>query len=308
MGSFSGFECICLCFLGWGPESNSFGPGFLRWDLFYLKMMLKGWCSCIAMDLWMVIYPVWWRGGAEPFLETPLSIGKGSWLMWLNLREMNSTSNVSSPCWFCFTLLVVMVWVAIITLLYMGQLSFISILQVQTQGRRHKWASQVPTGSLWQAESMSFLNSSVMPWPRKYFSTSIKAFPFTSCVVSALWWMSNECQGAPSTQHSIPAQELFSFNCNSRNYRAPWKPVGVLPLASAKPGFYLCCTALPHSLYNVWTNQGTHLVLMLAVKKWKMNFCQTRTNFQLYLIGSVSHPKKSGPLSNKVYDNRFSFY
>lgn len=189
----------------------------------------------------------------------------------------------------------------------MGQLPFISVLQVQTHGRRQR-SSQGYTGSSWQAQSTPFLNSSVVPWPRKCFSASAKALPFSSCVVSALWWMSDECQGAPSTQHSIPGQELFGFHCNSRNYRAPWKPVGVLPLASVKPGFYLCCTALPHSLYNVWTNQGTRLVLMLAGKKWKMNFCQTRTYFQLYLIGFVSHPKRSGPLSNKVYDNRFSFY
>lgn len=171
-----------------------------------------------------------------------------------------------------------------------------------------KWASQVYTVSLRQAESTSFLDGNVMPWPRKYFLSSVKAFPCSSCVVNGSWRTSDEGQGALSTQRSIPSQELFSFRCNSRSYWAPWKPTGMLPLASAKPGFYLRHTALPHSLSNVWTNRGINLVLMLVGKKWKMNFCQTGIYFQLYLIGSVSHPKRSGPLSNKVYDNRFNFY
>lgn len=121
------------------------------------------------------------------------------------------------------------------------------------------------------------------------------------------WAMSNEHQGAPSTQRSIPRQELFSSHCNSRSFWAPWKRVGMLPSASAKAGFYLHPTALPHSLSNVWTNWGINLILMLVGKKWEMNFCQPRVYFQLCLIGSVSHPKRSAPLSNKVYDNRLDF-
>lgn len=123
----------------------------------------------------------------------------------------------------------------------------------------------------------------------------------------ALWWMRDEHQGAPHTLHSIPRKELLGFRCRSRSWGAPWELMGTLPLASAKPGFYLHHAALPHSLSNVWTNWGINSVLMLVGKKWKLSFCQTRINFKLYLIGSVSYPKRSGPLSNKVYDNRFNF-
>lgn len=78
-------------------------------------------------------------------------------------------------------------------------------------------------------------------------------------------------------------------------------------ISAAQPGFYLHHTALPRSLPTVWTKWGVNLVLMLLGEKRKMNFCQPRMYFQLYLIGSVSYPKRSGPLSSKVYDNRFNF-
>lgn len=122
----------------------------------------------------------------------------------------------------------------------------------------------------------------------------------------ALWWMRDEHQGAPHPLLSIPGQERLGFRCDAGSQGAPWELVGTLPSASAKPAFYLHHAALPHSLSNVWTNWGINSALMLVGKKWKLSFCQTRIYFQLYLKGS--HPKSSGPLSNKVYDNRFNFY
>lgn len=182
--------------------------------------------------------------------------------------------------------------------------TFISILQAQPGEEGVKWASQVDTGCLRQVESPFFPNVNVRPWPRKYFSSSLQAFPFPSCAASPSWWMSD---GRRVLQR-IPRQELFSSRCDSRSCWAPGKPTGALPLVSAKPGFYLRHTALPHFLSNVWTNRSINLVLMLLGKKWKMNFCQDGIYSQLYLLGSVSHPKRPGPLSNKLYDNRFNFH
>lgn len=133
---------------------------------------------------------------------------------------------------------------------------------------------------------------------RKYFSSS-QSFSFSSCVPKACgeWGLSTRvlltrCTASPGRSSSASAAIPGAGSSLG--------VMGTLPLASAKPGFYLHHAALPHSLSNVWTNWGINSLLMLVGK------CQTRIYFQLYLKGS--HPKRSGPLSIKVYDNGFNFY
>lgn len=135
----------------------------------------------------------------------------------------------------------------------------------------------------------------------KHFS-SPQSFSFSSCVLKACgeWGRSTRVL---LTLHSIPRKELWA---PAAIPGAPWELMGTVPSAPAKPGFYLHHAALPHSLSNVWTNWGINSVLMLLGKDWKLSFCQTRIYFQLYLKGA--HPNRSGPLSNKVYVNRFNFY
>jgi len=269
MGSFSGFEYPCLYFVGWGPESHSFGPCYLRWDLSYLR--LAGWHPC-----------VWWflpaddEGEPDPFRRplSPLAMEAGlrgqTWVRRVPPVLSSPCPDFISFCWLSYLddlpSLRCCVWAAVFCKPFTGTnpgKKALSELPGFTQGVCDRQRARL----CWVA--------TLMPWPRKYFSSSIKAFPFSSCVVNALWWMSDEHRGAPSTRRSIPSQELFSRRCNWRSCRAPWKPAGVLPLASAKLGFYLRHTALPHSLSNVWTNRGINLLLMLVGKKWKMNFCQT---------------------------------
>lgn len=93
-----------------------------------------------------------------------------------------------------------------------GKTYFISIFyKYKPRGEGIKWPSQVYTGHLRQAETVSLLNGNVMLGPRNYSLSSLKAFPCSSRVVNALWWTSDERQGAPSTHAASPVGSSSVF-------------------------------------------------------------------------------------------------